>query len=88
MLLKCRGKKIILSFDYTNRLIHYKEMLQLYSGCHINPGENIKLGHQSLWGIRKTGLLRCKTNVSCGHGKCDGKSCTAAAKWLRSYERA
>lgn len=46
-------------------------MLQLYSGSHINPRENIKL---------KTGLLKCKTNVSWGHGKCDGKYCTAAAK--------
>lgn len=46
-------------------------MLQLYSGSHINPGENSKL---------KTGLLKCRTKVSCGHGKYDDRYCTAAAK--------
>lgn len=61
----------IFSYDDTNCLIGYKEMLQLSSGSHINPGENIKL---------KTALLKCRTKVSCGHGKYDDKYCTAAAK--------
>lgn len=50
-------------------------MLQLNSGCHINPAENIKLGHQAFWGIPETGLLKFKTDLSCGHREHDGKNC-------------
>lgn len=69
----------ILSFDYTTCLNYYKEMLQLYTGCHINPGENIKLGHQSLRGILKTGLLKWKTSLPVDDGKHCGSRSLAEA---------
>ena len=52
----------------------------MHNGCHINPGESIKLGHQSLWGILKTDLLKCKPNLSCGHREHNGQYCTATVK--------
>lgn len=49
-----KEKYIVLIIGQTASFL-YRERLQLQNGCLINSGESIKLGHQSFWGILKTG---------------------------------
>ena len=49
-----KEKYIVLIIGQTASFLH-RERLQLQNGCLINSGESITLGHQSFWGILKTG---------------------------------
>ena len=49
-----KEKYLVLIIGQTASFL-YRERLQLQNGCLINSGKSIKLGHQSFWGILKTG---------------------------------